>query len=413
MGKNAKSSTPYVKPVTKVELSGESKKWRVAAVVLLLAVGAMLIAFAVGQLLGKNDGYVEIKPEDSVFADFFTLNYDIGAAGVSASAEYKTVCAAYTDALNKYCRLFSSDAEYSDVFNVAYINAHPGEDIRIDPVLYSALLKMENEGEGRHYLGISLEIYDALFGSDGDGYAAEQDPTKNDEMRAVNLGACEFSRDRSAIKLELLGDSTVRLSVSDEYAAFASGYGLSRYIDLGVFENAFVIDAIADVLIGNNMTLGALSSYDGYTRNLDARDRNYAFSFYAKSDDVLYPVCDVGYSGSIATYTARTYPISGTDAYDFYLYADGESAHRFIDPITGEYKSSISEMLLASTEENCSSLALLAYSAITADSFGGVDHSEVSVIWLDGKTVRAVGDDVSILSVYRDENVEFLSENVN
>lgn len=415
MRKYAKDTRPDVKPVIKVELNGENKKWRIVAIALLIALGVTLIASAGVKLLGKNKGYVEIEVEDSIFADFFTLNYDIGASGVVASVDYRTVREAYTDALNKYCRLFSADTEYEQLVNIAYINAHPGEDIKVDPVLYSALLKMENEGEGRHYLGISLEIYDALFYLEGDDYAAEQDPSKNEELRAINLQACEFARDRESVKLTFLGNDTLRLDIGEEYASFAVKHGFSRYIDLGIFENAFVTDAIADLLVGKGMTLGAISSYDGYTRNLDTRDLDYSFSFYAKSDDVVYPVCDVKYKGSIATYSARTYPISDTSALDFYLYATGESAHRFIDPISGEYKSSIDEILLTSNSKSCASLALIAYSTIASDSFNGAELSGVDAVWLDGKTVRYIGSGISISSPYSDENIAFSiqSENQN
>ena len=413
MKKYAKSNIPDLKPVTRVELSGEKKRWRVIAVILLLAIGAALLATAAVNLLGRNDGYMEIEAKDSLFSSFFTFNYDVGASGASASAEYKTVQAVYTEALDKYCCLFSADSLYAGVSNIAYINAHPGESIKVDPVLYSALLKMENEGEGRHYLGLSLEIYDALFTSDGDSYAEAQDPTKNEEMRSINLRACEYSRDRSYVRLELLGDNTLRLEVSAEYAEFASTYGLSRYIDLGVFENAFIIDAIAEELINRQMTLGALNSYDGYTRNLDTRDLDYTFSHYAKNGDVLYPVCDVKYKGSIATYAARTYPISSTDACDFYLYASGESAHRFIDSVTGEYRSSHSELLLASSSKDCSSLALMAYSLLVSDSPDEIDTSDVSLVWLDGNNVYLAGDNISLSSAYKDEKNEFIIKNAN
>ncbi len=413
MRKYAKDKRPNIKPITKVELNDKNKKWRITAIVILLAIGAGLLASAAVNLFGKSDGYVEVEAENSVFSDFFTLNYDIGASGATASVEYRTVRTAYTDALNKYCRLFSADTMYQDVKNIAYINSHPGEDIEVDPVLYAALLRMENEGQGRHYLGISLEIYDALFCLEGDGYAVNQDPTKNLELKAINLTACEFARDREAVKLSFLGDNRIRLDVSAEYAAFALEHSFSRFIDLGIFESAFVVDAISDVLVGAGLTLGAISSYDGYTRNLDTRDLEYSFSFYAKSGEVVYPVCDVEYKGSIATYCARTYPISNMDALDYYLYATGDSAHRFIDPQNGEYRSTLDELLLISAGKDCASLALIAYSSITSDSFDASDLSGISAAWLDGQTVRYVGNDVTLTSPYSDDKIAFIIEKVN
>jgi hypothetical protein len=101
------------------------------------------------------------------------------------------------------------------------------------------------------------------------------------------------------------------------------------------------------------------------------------------------------------------------DALDFYLYSDGGSAHRFIDPISGEYKSTISDLLLASDEADCSSLALKAYLAIVGDSFGLEDVVGVSAVWLDGKTVRHYGNMIEVTSPYKDEKIEFSIENAN
>ena len=171
---------------------------------------------------------------------------------------------------------------------------------------------------------------------------------------------------------------------------------------------AATFNAIADALISEGMTLGAVSSYDGYARNLDVRDMDYSFSFYAKSGDAVYPVCDVGYSGGVATYTARTYPTGKLDALDFYLYSDGVSAHRFIDSATGEYKSTLPELLVASVDKKCSDLAFEAYRLLVSDSYDASSVSGISAVWLDGKTVRCMGNDIEIANPYGDDEVNFI-----
>jgi hypothetical protein len=225
--------------------------------------------------------------------------------------------------------------------------------------------------------------------------------------------ACEFSRDRDAVNIEFLEDGKIRLNVSEEYMAFAAEYGFTNYIDLGIFTNAFIVDAVSQALTEEGLTYGSISSYDGFSRNLDTRDIDYSFSFYSKYEDTVYPVCDVVYSGNIASYAPKTYPTGEVDALDFYLYSDGGSAHRFIDPISGEYKSTISDLLLASDEADCSSLALKAYRAIVGDSFGLEDVAGVSAVWLDGKTVRHYGNMIEVTSPYKDEKIEFSIENAN
>jgi len=407
MRKYAKDKRPPVKTVIKTELSEGNKNLRIAFVVAFLVLGIVLIGISAANLLGRDKGYTEIEPESSIFSDFFVLNYDIGASGASASAEYRRVRSVYTEALNKYAKLFSSDTEYIGVENIYYINTHPGEEITVDPELYSALLEMEDKGNRAHYLGILLEIYSAVFSCDGDAYAAQLDPMKDDEMRQISLRACEFAQSEDAINLELLGNNTVKLTVSQDYRNFAENYGFSRYIDLGIFTNAFVVDAISEALIKENLTLGAISSYDGYSRNLDGRDREYFFTFMAKSGDAVYPVCEAAYIGKITTYTAKTYPTSDIDALDFYLYSTGDSAHKFIDVGTGEYKSSLPELLLASANEDCVSLAQRAYKALASPAFNKDAIAGVSAVWLDGHTARHIGEDLKLSAPYADDKISF------
>lgn len=71
------------------------------------------------------------------------------------------------------------------------------------------------------------------------------------------------------MNVELLGGNQVKLSVSDDYLAFAEKNFISDFIDFSWMKNAFITDYVADVMIDNGYTLGSLTSYDGFTRNLD------------------------------------------------------------------------------------------------------------------------------------------------
>jgi hypothetical protein len=227
---------------------------------------------------------------------------------------------------------------------------------------------------------------------------------------SINKTACEFAADESSVSLELLGNNKLKLEVSEEYRKFAADFEFSRYIDLGIFTNAFVVDAICTALFEENLTLGAISSYDGFARNLDGRDKNYSFTFMAKHSDAVYPVCSATYNGNITTYTAKTYPTSTLDVFDFYLYSDGVSAHRFIDKDTGEYKSALPELLLTSKREDCVSLALRAYSALVSSSLNEAALEGVGAVWLDETTVRHQGEEIELSSPYSDEGVSFIIE---
>ena len=411
MRKYAKDKRPSQKPVIKAELAEGNKTKRIIFIAIFLAIGISLIAFSAVKLLGRERGFTEVSI-DSPFSDFFVMNYDIGASGAVASAEYRRVKEVYSDALEKYCKLYSSDTDYESVVNICYINSHPGEKITLDPELYSVLQRMEREGDSRHYLGIVLEMYDVLFSCDGDGYAKDADPMKNAELNAIALEACAFAADKSAISLQFFDDSSIMLHVSDEYRAFAQVNGLSRFIDLGIFENAFVVDSVADTLLREKLEFGSISSYDGYARNLDTREgARYSFSYYAKSGNAVYPVCDVSYEGAISTCVLKSYPTTELDVFDFYLYSDGSSAHMLIDKNTAAARTAVPELLLASGSEDTVALALRGYSALVSDVLNTSALDGVFAAWLDGYTVKSMNSDgITLSDPFVSEQISFVIE---
>ena len=79
-----------MRPVLKVELSEKNKKLKVIAIVCFLAIA--LIAFGIGmfRLLSKDPGWQEISvnvSDNKTCAQEFTLQYHLGASGISATAE--------------------------------------------------------------------------------------------------------------------------------------------------------------------------------------------------------------------------------------------------------------------------------------------------------------------------------------
>ena len=412
MRKHAKDNRPSPKPVIKAELAEGKKTTRIIFIAIFLALGITLIAFSAAKLLGRESGFTEIEADKSPFSSFFVMNYDIGASGATASAEYRRVKEVYTAALDKYCKLFSSDTAYEGTNNLFYLNSHPGERVTLAPELYAALSRLERVGAGRHYLGTVLEMYDVTFSCSEDGYAALSDPMKNDALGAVAREACAFANDRLAVSLEFFEDSSVTLHIGEGYRAFAEANALTRFIDLGIFENAFVVDAIADTLESEGLCFGSVSSYDGYARNLDTReDAKYSFSYYAKSGDKVYPVCDVAYEGAIATCTLKSYPTGALDGFDFYLYSDGVSVHRILDKSTAAPVAAVPELLLASKSEDTVSLALRAYSALGGHELRPDSLEGVFAAWLDGYTVKSQKlDSVTLTAPYADDKISFVIE---
>lgn len=60
----------------------------------------------------------------------------------------------------------------------------------------------------------------------------------------------------------------MRLEVSEEYQNWMAENGYETYLDFYWMKNAFIVDYLADLMIENGYIRGAISSYDGFNRNL-------------------------------------------------------------------------------------------------------------------------------------------------
>ncbi len=409
MSRRAKDNRPDVKPVKSIELSESKKRLRIIAVVILIALGIGSITFALVSLLNKESGWTKIEPaDDNQYSVFFDFNYNIGASGASATAEYKRAAAIYDEALNKYCKLVSSDTEHSGIANLLYISKHPGEEITVDPVLYSALERSCGAGNRSLYLAPVYDRYNALFSCDADGYAAMHDPYKNEDAASFCDTVSSFACDPATISLSFLGDGKLRLDISEEYRAYAESVGIESYISFGWLENAVVVDAIARELISEGMTLGVISSYDGFTRNLDDTGADFSFTVYDKLDDTVYPAADVKYNGSVAMVNYRSYPLSQLDALDYYLYADGKSAHQYIDSADGRARAATDNMLVFSFEADCLDLALSSYDAYISDELSEEKLSALGgAIYFIGTDAYVRGEGVELYDLYSSDGIEY------
>ena len=130
-------------PVTKIDLKDDkNNKFRLAAALLFLVIGAGLLAYAFTALLNGNSGWTEIKADSASelnCSEDFVFLYELGAGDTSATAENKAIRILYTDAVEKAYQLFNNDQSFDGVNNVYYINQHPNEVIEVDPVLYNAI----------------------------------------------------------------------------------------------------------------------------------------------------------------------------------------------------------------------------------------------------------------------------------
>ena len=153
--------------------------------------------------------------------DDYIFRYYVGAAGVNATAEKKALTLLYTDSIVKVYKIFSSDESFEGITNVYDLNRHPNETMVVDDALYHAFELIAETGNRAIYLAPVYTEYDNLFFCNDDSETVNYDAYQNGEVAAYFSEVAAYSNDPSDVNVELLGGNQVKLSVSDDYLAFA------------------------------------------------------------------------------------------------------------------------------------------------------------------------------------------------
>jgi hypothetical protein len=385
MSRTAKNrDLPHPKPVQKIELSEKNVKLRILFIVLFLALALAAFTRGIQGLLTTESGYVTITPQSSAelnCSSEFVFQYNLGAGHASATAEKKAITALYTDAAVTAFQVFHKEQAFDGVYNVYYINQHPGEVIEVDELLYQAFLQLEESGRRDLYLAPIYAEYENLFGCQEDSLAYNFDPYRNEELREEFAKTAEFINDPDAVQVVLLGDNKIKLQVSEEYAAYWEETGYASYIDFSWMKNAFIIDYLADVMMENGYTRGSISSYDGFVRNLDDSGNAYSFNLYDRVGQTVYPAATMEYSGAAAIVYLRSYKMNSLDAQHYYELENGEVRTPYVDTADGLCKNALNNLVSYSYKEGCAAVLLRMMPLYIADAF---DKTAVAALSSEG-----------------------------
>lgn len=350
---------------------------RIAAVIVLVIVGASCLAYGFTSLLTGESGWTEIQANAASgpsLAGDFTLLYP-----VQGSREKKAVTALYTEAAEKAWQLFNNDQTVEGVANIRYLNDHPNEAVTVDEGLYAALEKIVRSGSRYVYLASAARTYDNLFFCADDVMTADFDPLLNDGLRRSFSEIAAFARDESAVNLELLSDQQVILRVSDAYLQYAEQEEIDDFLDLHWMLNAFAVDYVADRLIEQGYAHGVLSSGDGFARALDdASAAAYSVSLYDEENGAAAQAAALQYPGAGAVAALRSVPFQGVSEAGYYVRRDGQVRTRFLDVSDGLNRAALPGLTLYSKTLGCAETLLHAIPFYIADTF---DQAAALAAW--------------------------------
>lgn len=352
---------PHPKPVEKVELSEKNIGWRIAFFILFVMIAATAFAYGVSSMFSTEPGWHEIEVDSSADANCgneFVFMYYLGGSGTDATAENKALKIIYTDACEMAHKLFHNKEAFEGVNNVYYINQHPNEVIEVDPALYEAFSVIDACDNRNLYMAPVYGQYDEIFYCEDDSQLVNFDPRLNKEVAAEYAEIATYANNPEMVDLQLLGDNKIQLYVSAEYLSYAEENYITEFIDFFWMKNAFITDYLAEEMISRGYTLGSISSYDGFSRSLDASENSYSFNIYDRVDQELHQAAVMQYSGTRSMIYLRDYMMSDMDWQHYYVLANGEVRTSYVDVADGFSKAATDSFYAYSDELGCAEILM-------------------------------------------------------
>lgn len=432
MGREARDRREHLpRPVQKIELDARHTKVRLALALLFLVAGVGLILHSLFSRPAARAGWTEIEAsagEANCSADF-TFLYPLGTTD-SPAAEQKALVALYTEACEDAYRIFTNDADgegaadsagtenvqsstAGGVHNVRFLNDHPNEEVEVDAALYAAFEQIAASEDRSIYLAPVYEIYDGVFHCDDPSQTAEFDPRQNDALRAWFAEVCVYAADPSQVNLELLGGNRVRLNVSEEYLAFARKEEIGSFIDFYWMKNAFIADYLAGRLAEGGYSVGTLSSFDGFLRNLDAsEDTDYSLGIYDLADTTIRQAAVLHYRGARSFVCLRSYPLNDAAGQYYCVLPDGKICTPFLDVRDGLCKSAVNDLTAYSESAGCAEILLKLIPTYIAKEFKPeflTDLAEAGIqsIWCEDAAICHTEEAARLGELYDGENVRY------
>lgn len=371
-----------------IEIPENRVKLRTVLLILAVLIAVGSFVYGINALFSKEPGMQEITALSTgklSCGNDFTFYYYLGAGETSATAEQKKVRSVYSQAAVDAYQLFSADAEFEDCKNLWYINQHTNEEIPVDPALYKALALLEESGTRCHYLAPVYALYFSLFQCQYDQETAAYDPVVNEDLWAFYSETTRYINDAAQIRLELLGNNTVRLRVSEDYLRFANENGITCFVDLFWMKNAFAADYIAEILAENGYTRGILVSHDGFVRHLGgAPGTEFSFTLSHRDGMMISNFETLRFSTAVSLVYLHDYPLGDADAGNYYVREDGAIRFPYIDPADGLCKSAIPEIAASSAEMGCAEIALKLAPLYISNT---LDEARLQALELEGLTL--------------------------
>ena len=392
---------PYVPPVKKITLSESNPKLRVIAIVVCLLIAGAALAIGLTGLLNRDSGWqvVESTSSQRNLSGEFILRYDFSRSGANAPADRRTLSQLYTEVMEHAYAVFSTAEVGSG--GLADINASPNEAVAVDPVLYDALETVRRSGSRYLYLAPAYVEYNRVFRAETPEIAAQYVPSRDAELADYLRQIASFASNPAHVNVELLGENRVCLQVSEDYLAFAETNEIDGFLDFGWTKNAFVTDYVAEQMLQKGYTAGYITSYDGFTRNLDDAG-SYSINVFSRLDNAVNLPAVLEYTGPMSLVVLKDYGMTEQDSRRYRALPDGSVVTAMLDPADGRSKSAVHDLLCCSKELSCAELLLQAAPYYVADMWDSnalqtLEEKGIHAVWSEDTVLHRTDAELRLL----------------
>lgn len=349
---------------------------KAVACVLALVIAAICFSTIAKQCTNITAGLqtIDTNPDEDamLYASGIVFNYDLEGAGSEIRTLKAEVRNAYSEALSHIYKLLDPVNEYEGYVNLAYINAHMGEEVSISPELYAVLSSAKALTEGGRaniFGGVLYREWQSITVLND---SAEADPlTDPDERQRIDEIA-RMTADLGNFSLELSEGGRARLTVSEDYIAMMQRLETeAKVLDLGFLREAYELQYTAEELEKAGYNKGFFTTVGGMTYCLSEASGGYIVA-YAPRGNAVVDAFKTPVTGGLMCCTLRTFSY-GTDDIEFYTVEDeagGHMRHPYYNLSTGQVNDALLTVMTAAAEGDFASVCAESYYIISSADAG-------------------------------------------
>ena len=307
-------------PLTEKE---SKRKIIIRAILLGVAIIVAVIAFSIAMksYLHKDPGYFTIDADRAEEALLYSHGVMLTCYFDGSSNEIReamnVVRGEYSATLLRMYKLLDPVNEYEGFVNLAYLNAHLGEDVEIGLELYDILnsaYALTANGRFNMFAGALWGEWQGISVLESQ---ADFDPLLNpDEAERIRaISACVGELSNFEYSIVDANAHIVRITVSEEYETLVRELEITApLIDLAYLKEAFELEYTADAIERAGYTNGYLVTDEGLTIAFSGAPGG-TFLLHTLEKGSAVKACEVELKPSMALCESRAFPVNDLPLY--------------------------------------------------------------------------------------------------